>query len=1829
MSCKYKYNNKWYSEEQVKKLIESEISKDNITLELLKNNSFVVEVNTAKSNEDKQVIQRGDNEEFTFNGSIFEYKNGEYLKDDDIIDIIEYETAKNDAFTNLNTSYYSNLTVPGGTNYTENEIATPAITPNIKGHAQFSTDNGIGWFRSDDQVVGGKFMEYELPDSMGGGPALSQTEGGKNTKTRRILEVQSDLFQKGRDKKDLIEKASINYDIEQNPKTKEWLVVNNTNDVPSIVSKHSTEIEAKKSKESFLNNQNKESSSNQFLQLLNKNNNWVTFFVKSIIQDSAKKGYEKVLFPKGDTAAKIEGHQTLEEFKKQKEYKIKEIKEEKSKIKPDYEFDKNGNILGDHTESTIQAMDSEIAHLKQELADVESGQTQLSSIASFYENIVTNILKKSGYNPVEVTDEYGNKWNETKVKDSDFNSIQLAPLSEEQGGNEGIFDFDEKEKIKPSFDKIISTKKSLINIVDSNLKQIRKDKKTYSANKDILKELIAKEEDLQDRLKDLSIELKQMEKMTSLDVFIDNTSRHFDRIDNLLESGNVLDIKEAKTLIDFYKMFDFDTNSRDPLFSTEGLLDENGNKKLTDLEFSQLQEIASKARDKERILDNKEKKLIEDSIAELKQSKSLKSEDLKYDSLFSSLSGLKDVPYSDMFLMDVTNGIFSSNGIVPEAMKISLENAVAESMSKHVNRKRRLEAIIDDVEKELTAKGYGLKVFGRIKGVSFDLFMAKDENGGYTAEYVTRYSSKYKDSFSKMWRAYNENKVEAGAEKNPILRSQITELANKSKENWYQNNADFIDINSIEEIRNDPRFKDFVTGEFKAGYAQDLINKLGQKAYNEILEEQKKLLEDFIIQQEIVKETNRDNISITEVQKEANIERWLKYNNPFLSVSNFYNNTESVIGNDQKVYHKYKYSKSFPKKTRKVVDTNGAIAEQDSGYYDKAFTEIESSDNLYEYHKILTELTEDIHDAFPAETSKLLTSKNAVMGMQRGISEILLDPKTNIIAKLVEAYKQMLDNFKKLFGENKASLYSFAKINPVTGKPEYEVASHWYKSNKKDINRKRFVYQTKIENIIGQDLSNKTIVDVYAYPGLASFVADMLNVHVNDLQKRLASSDLTALNLFDVVKQASTHEVIANQSVDLSKIMLAYSDNLALYEARNAVSPLLQVMKSHYDKIKSLKTNVMGQIQTDENGKPVVLEQERIRAKEQMGSWFMRAVLGDYSSKNEIGNLTSTLSEKMKNLDMTPEEEKKNFASLLSKFKPDGDIKTRQEKKFTAFIDDLIAQEKDEKKIEKLSKIRDSIGSRMSLVALIDNVYRHIRFLGMGYNLDSGITNYMEGQIANQLTAARGNVFTQENIYRATNLMWNSSVKALSGGLLQTANAKKISAVMARYDILQDARNELQKAQVKSSFNFLKGATPYVLTERVEYLNQAPLMLAVMFDTKITDINNENSISVYDAMDENGNLLEAYRTEENINNWEKTTGDDYKSFKIKVTKAIVITHGDYDKLRGSMAKEFISGKAILMFKGWLPRQIYARFGQNQMDLELGTRVEGFYRSHSKSSALIKGASVGFLIGGVPLAVALGGASFTLATIFGNNTNTGEKFFKELAITAKEAMLSFPRMAINSLSGKNIIKSEKYDSFTERDQLSIGNYKALMNEISLILTYTAGMLLVKAIFGGEEDKEKHNYMINKLTQLAGQATIYSNPMELYETTTSLPAMSFAKNIARAGKELNKLVSGDKNKFIEKSEKLVLPSIFREGLGFSTKTLKQYEELPFDKWFDSPEVKAERKLSQIRKEEAEEIKEDNPLLSDKQVKKQVRQKYRYLKPKTGETYQDLLKEFEEME
>jgi hypothetical protein len=378
-------------------------NREEILTSLLADYSYTVEVNTAKtktfgSAEDAYYAPNKVGGYAVFN------KQGKLFKNVNTAEEAEklyYELIKTP------TQYYSNLTVPGGTNYTENEIATPAITPSIKGHAQFATDKGIGWFRSDEQRTDDN-KGKKVPDGAGG---LVQLGVITDSKTRRILEVQSDLFQKGRDRESLIQ-YNINHEQEYRDADGgyDFLPAN----------EHIVE-------------QIKGDNQNQFLQLLNKDNNWVTFFVKSIIQDSAKKGYEKVLFPTGNTASKVEGHSTLEAFKKEKEDRIKEL--EKSKLnynlaniggglwEAQYITARNAKeAFGVTAKNEVEAKEeinkkwnNEINQLKQELERVEKeGFGALKPIFNFYENTVTNILKKN-YKINQLTDEYGNTWNEVEI----------------------------------------------------------------------------------------------------------------------------------------------------------------------------------------------------------------------------------------------------------------------------------------------------------------------------------------------------------------------------------------------------------------------------------------------------------------------------------------------------------------------------------------------------------------------------------------------------------------------------------------------------------------------------------------------------------------------------------------------------------------------------------------------------------------------------------------------------------------------------------------------------------------------------------------------------------------------------------------------------------------------------------------------------------------------------------------------------------------------------------------------------------------------------------------------------------------------------------------------------------------------------------------------------------------------------------------------------------------------------------------------------------------------------------------------------------------------
>lgn len=173
----------------------------------------------------------------------------------------------------------------------------------------------------------------------------------KETDTFIVIELQSDLFQKGRgndrlttndyrhivqydnkisDINDVLTKTIKDRDKEQRaidklsgqvtPENKKIINsrLDSYKDTMDRLNTRITEYQnalniAKESRSNFLKNRKPATSEDNFLNLLSKDGRWIKFTIETIIQNAAKKGFKSVRFPSGATAATVEGLNTVEE----------------------------------------------------------------------------------------------------------------------------------------------------------------------------------------------------------------------------------------------------------------------------------------------------------------------------------------------------------------------------------------------------------------------------------------------------------------------------------------------------------------------------------------------------------------------------------------------------------------------------------------------------------------------------------------------------------------------------------------------------------------------------------------------------------------------------------------------------------------------------------------------------------------------------------------------------------------------------------------------------------------------------------------------------------------------------------------------------------------------------------------------------------------------------------------------------------------------------------------------------------------------------------------------------------------------------------------------------------------------------------------------------------------------------------------------------------------------------------------------------------------------------------------------------------------------------
>lgn len=1421
-------------------------------------------------------------------------------------------------------------------------------------------------------------------------------------------------------------------------------------------------------------------------------------------------------------------------------------------------------------------------------------------------------------------------------KGEDISDITDSPFFFEP--EEGFHYFDPGESNSKSvFQNYIDFKRSQIRLLNQKLSEIKVQKRDNSTNLSLVTELTRLEHEIKMRIegdsdrgiKGLKQEIGELLEGAEVNAIGYYVEKDLERLDRLSKSENPSDLMEAEELYEFYiATGTFVKGETNPFFEDADLFFDDGTLQIDETVLAPFREWRARAENYKSIVENQREKVLNTVVNENTKVKKLYGEKgLTFDEIVSKKDGLKDLNFIDMWMMDITSGIFSSNGLLPQVMMDELSRSLETKTVWSKGIEARMDVLQPKVEKVLKAMGFGLSALGIGQGVSYKLFQQTDSKGFQTGKLVHRYSKSFFDTRSNMENEYRRRTEEAEMETDPKIKAKKYAEAFQQRKSWYLKNVIVLDMHNIPEIMEDAEFSKYATSydKIKAEeYKKYLISVIGEKGYQEEIKKQKEQLKSFEVAQQvfienILMENGKTSIDELAEKDKATIKTWEYRNSPFKGVEDHFSKDGIKVG-DRRVYNFMTYNVTIPRKTQAAPKIEGDKyvlynTTEETGFYDENYSKIEADDTLKEFYDLMFEVTKTIRESLPADKQGEMTV-NQLPALRKNVMEILMDGNTSFFKALSLAAKEIYDRIIKAIRVLKQTQDSHAAIDVLTGKPKPHINNSFFETNYSEINRQytiekiRFLQafnlgKSKEEKL--EIINSKTNISVDKLSGEAlSLVANYLNVEASRsaIEKALKSKSIPIKR---IMRDFVTNTIVQQQSFDLPKIAKLYSHLAMEYAARQEALPVLNVMKQFYTNIKSPATTNTGEsIKNSLAGGKTRLEGVRSNANRQFQDWWDRVVLNNYDTKH-IGVVEAINKFKPK----TNKEKAEHLANTLTGKSVKYKKYTTEEKELIKDIDNLISREKDEDKKAELESIKNSLGGNFSATKFFDALLNFIRLKGLGWNLSSQVTNLAEGTISNMIIAATGDYFEPHLIYEGYHIVKGSFLKNVG---IKTKGAMKAAKLMQRYRVLQDASNELQKASTKSNFSWVSKLSPYELIRRTEFINQAPLMIAMLKHIKI-----DGETSVWDALDENGNLLDKYATEENKKNWESAEGNSYMNFKTTLSKAIVNAHGNYDDKRGMMAKSTIMGKALLMFKTWITSTFYQRFASTQDDLESG--VKGFYGrywSYTPGSGFVAGAMPGMLFFG-PIGGLIGGTiGVGLSHAFGKST--GQNFFKEFLYTNKVMFKKFAGIPINLMAGKNIINSNEdfremvgRGDFTERDAK---NMRANMADLSMMLGWMVLILLAKAALYDDDEKEEdrpmHNLLVNRFMQLSSQAAMYTNPMTMKETIMDMAVIKFFEDVGKTMSALHDYVQGDDilssginsgdSRLGNQVKKTFLPGIFRtEALGFGTQMKRQFEESPIDDWFKSANNKERKSVKGERAALRKQLLEEG--MDEKAVKKEV--------------------------
>jgi len=503
--------------------------------------------------------------------------------------------------------------------------------------------------------------------------------------------------------------------------------------------------------------------------------------------------------------------------------------------------------------------------------------------------------------------------------------------------------------------------------------------------------------------------------------------------------------------------------------------------------------------------------------------------------------------------------------------------------------------------------------------------------------------------------------------------------------------------------------------------------------------------------------------------------------------------------------------------------------------------------------------------------------------------------------------------------------------------------------------------------------------------------------------------DLTANKL----KYETAYE---HKSTNITEIFKKYTLGAINYKRKASVEDLVLLGKTVMEEREEIETTKFGKKVTA-NGEYVTFSNGLVRMNKSVDNTIKALLYSDYRAKE------GTLGFRVGTNKISREVLKKyssDKSKLRTKFKS-GEITKEEFKKQL-----LNLEEKSLKDVEGIKEVTTN--------KLLDTLHNYTYLKSLGWNPFSALANKLK--------------------------MRYSFYKGLTG--VDNKIADKNRALINKYGILFRML-ETEYGAEKALDMYKKKAgllNPMEGQKRTEYLNQGTVLLANLLSTKIKD-KNGNEVSLYDAYDDNGDMLPEFDAEVWNSSVVDTEVNEFTDMRDRVLELNKKLHGNYDPSSPVLYKRYAVGRALGVFRSWIPEAFAARFEAQRYNRALKTDVKGRYRSY-KALAQQEGA--------------LGALKTTIEMLL--------------------------RMTFRM----------KYSN-GKLDKIDFYNMKRNVKEIQWLLATTMAYFLAMAALGGDdEDKKKYRMTANMISRLQGDITLYFNPLEMNKMISNpLPALSSLMNI----------------------------------------------------------------------------------------------------------------------